>query len=29
MEMYEMTHILNWGERYESGKEVHFHFHFK
>ena len=29
MEMYEMTHILNCGERYESGNDVHFHFHFK
>ena len=29
MEMYEMTHILNCGERYEKGNEVDFHFHFK
>ena len=29
MEMYEMTYILNWGERYEGGNEVHFRFHFK
>ena len=29
MEMYEMTHILNCGERYEGGNEVHFRFHFK